>query len=468
LNDNNFEKITAIDDSVTLDSFIVAKMEQYHFPGLAACIVQNDQIIWKGNYGYADIAQNKLVDDSTLFSIESVSKTITGTALLQLWEKGLFELDDDINNYLPFELKNPSSPNDSITFRMLLTHTSSIWDDWNLLNSIVTWGGDSPLILSSFLQDYLLPGGNYYSSSHWLNNTPGSYYEYSHIGYLVADYLIESIAKKSYDDYCQENIFSPLGMYETSWFFANLDMSKIATPYTYSGGEYIPSDQYGEVGGEIRSSVSQLARFLMAFIQKGELDGARILESASVDSMISEQFPVYLYDPPGRQGFAWYMYEWEVPFVGVRTFCQHYGERRFGANAYIGFLMDENVGCIVLANSVNEDGIYEIVDNLLSYGIITNIESQKIKPPLNYSLNQNYPNPFNPSTTIEFILPKSEFVELKVYNILGKKVATLVSNKLNSGNHSYTFDGRNLASGIYYCQLVAGEYKEVKKMILIK
>ena len=85
-----------------------------------------------------------------------------------------------------------------------------------------------------------------------------------------------------------------------------------------------------------------------------------------------------------------------------------------------------------------------------------------------FLLTQNYPNPFNPSTTIEFTLPKTEYVELKVYNIVGKEVSTLVSNKLNRGNHTYTFDGKNLASGVYYYQLLAGDYREVKKMILLR
>ena len=85
-----------------------------------------------------------------------------------------------------------------------------------------------------------------------------------------------------------------------------------------------------------------------------------------------------------------------------------------------------------------------------------------------FRLNQNYPNPFNPSTNIEFSLPKSEYAELKVYDILGKEVSTLVSKKLNRGNHTYTFDGKNLASGIYYYQLLAGDYRKVKKMILLK
>jgi len=88
--------------------------------------------------------------------------------------------------------------------------------------------------------------------------------------------------------------------------------------------------------------------------------------------------------------------------------------------------------------------------------------------PSNFVLHQNYPNPFNPSTTIEFTLPESDFVELKVYNILGREVSTLVSNKLNQGKHTYTFDGKNMASGVYHYQLVAGDYKEVKKMILLK
>ncbi len=85
-----------------------------------------------------------------------------------------------------------------------------------------------------------------------------------------------------------------------------------------------------------------------------------------------------------------------------------------------------------------------------------------------YNLFPNFPNPFNSSTTIEFTLPKSEYVELKVYNILGKEVTALVSKIFNQGNHTYTFDGKKLASGVYYYQLVAGDYRQVRKMILLR
>ena len=102
-----------------------------------------------------------------------------------------------------------------------------------------------------------------------------------------------------------------------------------------------------------------------------------------------------------------------------------------------------------------------------TWELVTSI-SNKTTPLRRYQLSQNYPNPFNPSTTIEFNLPKSEYVELKIYNILGKEVAELVSDHLSAGVHHYQFDGSNLASGIYYYQLVSGDFREVKKMILIK
>lgn len=85
-----------------------------------------------------------------------------------------------------------------------------------------------------------------------------------------------------------------------------------------------------------------------------------------------------------------------------------------------------------------------------------------------FNLYQNYPNPFNPSTKIEFTLPKSEYITLKVYNILGEEITTIVNNKLQAGNHTYEFDGSNLASGVYLYRIEAGEYNKVMKMILIK
>ena len=97
-------------------------------------------------------------------------------------------------------------------------------------------------------------------------------------------------------------------------------------------------------------------------------------------------------------------------------------------------------------------------------GIAGNLEKSAGK----YLLNQNYPNPFNLSTTIEFQIPNSEFVTLKIYNMLGQEVKTLISERYAQGFYTFHADGTNLASGVYYYELVAGDFRKVKKMILLR
>jgi hypothetical protein len=99
---------------------------------------------------------------------------------------------------------------------------------------------------------------------------------------------------------------------------------------------------------------------------------------------------------------------------------------------------------------------------------VASVENISGVTPSNYSLEQNYPNPFNPSTTINFTIPNSEFVTLKVFNILGSEVANLVNENLVAGAYKYSFDAANLASGVYLYELTAGSFREIKKMNLLK
>jgi hypothetical protein len=107
--------------------------------------------------------------------------------------------------------------------------------------------------------------------------------------------------------------------------------------------------------------------------------------------------------------------------------------------------------------------------------LVVGFEQHSENKPTKYALSQNYPNPFNPSTIIEFDLPKSSEVTLKIYNILGEEVATPVSKRLAAGNYSYEWDASNLASGVYLYRLFveslsgeAGVFVETKKMIIMR
>jgi hypothetical protein len=88
--------------------------------------------------------------------------------------------------------------------------------------------------------------------------------------------------------------------------------------------------------------------------------------------------------------------------------------------------------------------------------------------PVKFQLQQNYPNPFNPSTTITFSLPHSTNTSLKVFDMLGREVATLVDGYMAAGSHEVHFNATSLASGIYYYKLTSGNFTEVKKMMLVK
>ncbi len=103
----------------------------------------------------------------------------------------------------------------------------------------------------------------------------------------------------------------------------------------------------------------------------------------------------------------------------------------------------------------------------MSCGLV-GIKTENNEVPKSFNLSQNYPNPFNPKTIIEFSLPKGEFVEIVLYDILGRKVATLLSEPKQAGKYQLTVDGTNLASGVYFYKMVAGSFSDTKKMLMIK
>lgn len=123
-------------------------------------------------------------------------------------------------------------------------------------------------------------------------------------------------------------------------------------------------------------------------------------------------------------------------------------------------------GNIDLAITGNDARIDYIILYNQQGGVITEVEGEDIAD--RFSLSQNYPNPFNPSTNINFTLPAASNATLTVYNLLGQRVATLIDGRLNAGAHSVQFNARNLASGVYFYQLKAGDFTLQKRMTLIK
>ena len=99
-------------------------------------------------------------------------------------------------------------------------------------------------------------------------------------------------------------------------------------------------------------------------------------------------------------------------------------------------------------------------------GGVTDI-SDGSQVPVKFKLNQNYPNPFNPTTTIKYLIPEISFITIKMYDVLGNEVATVVNEEKAAGNYEVEFDASKLSSGVYFYQLRAGSFIETKKMVLL-
>jgi hypothetical protein len=115
-----------------------------------------------------------------------------------------------------------------------------------------------------------------------------------------------------------------------------------------------------------------------------------------------------------------------------------------------------------------DDANYEIYYRRNLTGELTDVTNENNNSPDDFILFQNYPNPFNPATSIQFAVGSMQFVTLKIYDILGREVATLVDEEKIAGNYEVTFDGKNLSTGIYFYQFKSGNFRATKKMILIK
>ena len=146
-----------------------------------------------------------------------------------------------------------------------------------------------------------------------------------------------------------------------------------------------------------------------------------------------------------------------------------YGELR---NNPEGYYFDNNKRILFVQIKANTDSLYQIS----AEGIVLNIDNEKKSSPEEFVLEQNYPNPFNPSTKIKYTIPnviangvkQSQQVTLKVYDILGNEIATLVNEEKSVGTYEVSFDASRLSSGVYFYKLQSGNYVETKKMILLR
>jgi CubicO group peptidase (beta-lactamase class C family) len=338
--------------------------------GVAVCIVKAGQVAFLGAHGWANREQRIPMSADTLINIASVTKTITATAIMQLVEAGKLDLDAPIDEYLSFVVRNPRFPDVPLTARQLLTHRSSLTD--GLVYDKAYGCGDPDTELGEWLVEFLMPSGAFYDAEKnfhtWSPGTiepPEESRPYSNVGYGLLGHIAESITGLPFTRLTKESILKPLGMFDSGWMLADIDKARHAIPYekmptdlseqradmaaglwqegsTAEPGTLRPVCLYGHPtypDGFLRTSATDLSRFLLALTGDGELDGHRILTKSTLDTMLSNN----------HFGRALC---WNSTTLGGRSATVwHHGGSDPGVMTMIGFRPSDRTGIIVLANN---------------------------------------------------------------------------------------------------------------------
>ncbi|MFH1700527.1 MAG: serine hydrolase, partial [Candidatus Zixiibacteriota bacterium] len=343
-----------------LDSAINSIIQKNYLPGVAVAVIKGDKVIYSKGYGYARIETGQKTTDTTSYMLASVSKTFTGMALMQLWEAGAFDLDDDVNDYLPFSVRNPNYPHLPITFRMILTHTSSLRDNWDVMYSTYH-PGDSPIPLPYYVENYFVAGGEFYNENkNFYQWSPGVAYTYCNHGLVLAGYLVEAVSGIDLNQWCRDSIFTPLDMRQTAWFFSELNSNNIAMPYNLNMYQLESIGHFGYAdwpAGQLRSSALDLAKHLRLFMNYGQVDGVRLLDSTTVAEITTIQYPnIYTH-----LGLVWFNFD----YWGCSTWMHDGGDQ--GVATYISFCNEYKTAVVVLTNISNHSAVSSIKQLLFQF-----------------------------------------------------------------------------------------------------
>jgi CubicO group peptidase (beta-lactamase class C family) len=339
------DKKVTINNIDEFNSYLEEELINQEIPALAVLIYEGETIRYERYLGQSDIENNLELTQDDIFLMASVSKMVTGVALLQLYENGEFDLDENINDYLPFNITIPNQTV-PITFRMLLTHTSSIEDGPNA-ELFYSYGEDSPLALKTYMEKYLLPNGEYYDESdNFYNYEPGTGYNYSNMASALIGVLVEEVTDENFRDYCRENIFQPLGMNDTYWSLneALLSNKTLVNPYNedVEAIEHYSFPDYPN--GALRSTARDMMRILSALGQNGTFNNHQLLNENTVSEMLSIQIPS-LDETMGLHAFL---------LDDENNIWGHNGSEQ-GVSSEVGFNKVNKVGVIVLSNSQDVD-----------------------------------------------------------------------------------------------------------------
>jgi CubicO group peptidase (beta-lactamase class C family) len=330
----------AADDATTVIASYRARipelMAEQGIPGLAVALVDGDQVLWTQGFGHVDGDGSAAVDADTLFSVQSMSKLFTATAVMRAVQDGRLALDEPIITYLPeFTVHSAfeDHPERKITLRMLLSHTAGFTHEAPIGNNDELDPGEFDEHVRSI-------------SDTWLRFPVGTGYAYSNLGIDVAGFILERTYGKPFAAVMRDLLLAPLGMTESSF---DRDEIGAASNRALGHSRPIPSVPMFEpmmAAGGLYTSATDLARFLRFQLSDGTLDGQAVLDSALMTEM--RTVPAPHAGAPAGYALGVTRHRW---FAADNADLFNHGGGGFGWLSDLWWAPQLQIGIAVLTNS---------------------------------------------------------------------------------------------------------------------
>lgn len=331
-----------------IDRFITEQMELGRTPGLAVTVLRDDEVVLQRGYGYADVTTRAPMSERSGVVIGSTTKALTCTAMLQLVEQGLVDLDAPIRRYLPWFRVADDEASERMTVRQAITHTAGLPPS----------AADNPFFL--FSDDDADDALDRYVRS--LAATPllwppGEGWLYANDGFVIAGRIVEVVSGLCYEEYIRRHVFAPLDLVDSAFSPDERSGLDVATPHDYDrDGLPFPSFRAhnrasAPAGSQLIMSARDAGRWLRAMLDGGRIGETRLLSEQGYAELVR---PYAAVAPAGRGlngADAWYALGWTVGTLDGVPVISHGGATITMGSQFM-FAPEQRVAVAVVANSV--------------------------------------------------------------------------------------------------------------------
>jgi CubicO group peptidase (beta-lactamase class C family) len=315
-----------------LNSYLNEQIQLRKIPGLSVAVVHDGRAIYLGAAGVRKLGEGEKVTPRHVFHLASISKTFAATAVMQLVEQGKLNLDDPLTKALPY-FRLADSRYKGITIRQMLNHTAG-------LPPGDTYEWDRPQFDEGAAERYVRS-----LASQQLLWAPGDGWQYSDLGPDIMADVVAKVSGLSFEAFVKANVFEPLGMASSSFIPSEIDAALRTTGHVDNPARVsnlYPYNRRHAPSSTLTSSVSDMTRWMLANLNRGELDGRRILRSSSYDALWT---PTRQIPREKRQiGLSWFIRE----HSGHRL-VEH-GGGDIGFRSYIWLFPDDRLGIVMASN----------------------------------------------------------------------------------------------------------------------